>query len=91
MTDLPPREVDRLETAIRELTGALDRHRVEMAATYVRQDVLDPTLAAITTALAGVQEKVKGHSEAFTWIVRIVIAAVVLALLAMVLRQGGTP
>lgn len=89
MTDIPPREVDRLETAIRELTGALDRHRVEMAATYVRQDVLDPTLAAITTAMEALQEKVKGHSEAFNWIARIVIGAVVLALIAVVIKQGG--
>ncbi|HSV37425.1 MAG TPA: hypothetical protein VLI04_01575 [Nocardioidaceae bacterium] len=90
MTDLPPREVDRLETAIKELTGALDRHRVEGAATYVRKDVLDPTLLIITQALANVQEKVATHSSHWTWLMRAVGLFVLLGVLgASFVVSGG--
>lgn len=82
LTDLPSRDVDRLETAIRDLTGALDKHRVEMASTYVRKDVYERDIADI-------KGDVKGHSEIFTWLGRIVIGAVALALLALVLNQTG--
>lgn len=82
MTDIPPRDVDRLETAIRDLTGALERHRVEMAATFVRKDVYERDIA-------DVRGDIKAHSDIFTWLGRIVIGAVVLALLGLVIVQTG--
>jgi hypothetical protein len=82
VTDIPPRDVDRLETAIRDLTGALERHRVEMAATFVRKDVYERDMDDI-------KGDIKAHSDIFTWIARIVIGAVVLALLGLVIVQSG--
>lgn len=82
MTDLPPREVDRLETAIRELTGALDRHRVEMASTYVRKDVYVVDQTALKTI-------VSSHSKWFNLIATLVVVAIVGALLSLVVVSGG--
>lgn len=82
LTDLPSRDVQRLETAIRDLTGALDRHRDAIDATFVRKDVLEPQLDSM-------RETIASHSEIFRWIGRIVVGAVVIALLALVVNQTG--
>lgn len=84
MTDLPPRDVDRLENAIRDLTGALERHRIEMNTTFVRKDVLEPQLQSM-------REDIDSHSEIFTWLARIVIGLVVVALVGLVIVQAGGP
>lgn len=64
-----------LSTTIKELRG-------EIASTYVRQDVLSPTLDAI-------RDDVKSHGEWITWATRIVLALVIAAVVGFVISQGG--
>lgn len=69
-------------TAQRELSQTLKELRTEIASTYVRKDVLDPTLAAI-------KEDVQAHGEWITWATRIVLALVIAAVVGLVVTQGG--
>lgn len=82
MTDLPSRDVDRLENAMRDLVSTLNAFRGEIDATFVRKDVIGPQLS-------GMRKDIDSHSEIFTWLGRIVIGAVVLALLGLVIAQTG--
>jgi hypothetical protein len=71
-----------LETFRSEMSRTLDTLRLESAAVYARKDVIDPRLQDIQGDL----DEVKGW---ITWAQRIVLGAVLLALLGAVLVQGG--
>lgn len=78
------READALTQALRDLTAGVEKLRDDMDVIYVRKDVLEPQLKEIRGDIAS-------HSDWLTWAQRIVIAAVILALLGLVLYQGGVP
>lgn len=86
MTDDPitRREADALTQALNRLASGVDELRKDMDKTYVRKDVLDPQLNEI-------RGDIDRHADWLTWAQRIVIGAVVLALLGLVLYQGGVP
>lgn len=68
--------------AQREQSVALEKLRNEIATTYVRQDVLTPTLKAL-------EDDIKSHSEWITWATRIVLALVIAAVVGLAITQGG--
>lgn len=81
--------LDRLETAVTasvraqvELSETIKDLRTEIKDTYVRKDVLAPTLN-------GLEEKVKSHGDWMTWANRIVLALVIVSVVGAVLVQGG--
>lgn len=81
--------IDRLESAVSanvraqtELSSTVKDLRAEIASTYVRKDVLDPTLN-------GLKEKVKAHGDWMSWATRIVLSLVIVAVVGVVLYQGG--
>lgn len=76
------REAESLNQAIRDLTKTLNELRQEMSATYVRKDVLGPQLEEI-------RADIKSHGDWLLWAQRIVIGAVMLALVGLVVYQGG--
>lgn len=86
MTDDPitRREADALTRALRDLTTGVEKLREDMDATYVRKDVLEPKLDTINSTL-------KSHGDWLTWAQRIVLGAVLIALVALVISQGGDP
>lgn len=86
MPDSPmtQRDVVALNTSIRELSTTIKELRIEMATTYVRKDVLEPTLDRM-------QDTLDNHSSWLTWGGRLVLGVVFLALLAGVIVQGGGP
>lgn len=65
----------------RELSQTMKDLRSEIATTYVRKDVLDPTLEAI-------KQDVRAHGEWITWAMRIVLALVITAVVGAVLVTG---
>lgn len=71
-------------TSQRELSDTMKELRTEISTIYVRKDVLDPTLKAIT-------DDVNAHGEWITWATRIVIALVIAAVVGLALTQGGAP
>ncbi len=77
------RDLTHLRESLVELKSAIQGLRGEINTTYVRKDVLNPTIQ-------GLREDVDKHSEWFTWATRIVIGAVILGLLAVVIQTGGT-
>jgi tetrahydromethanopterin S-methyltransferase subunit B len=79
---LTQRDVQSLRETLDKLDRTIENLRKEMASTYVRQDVYERDLANI-------REDVKQHSDWLTWAQRIVIGAVLLALLGLVVYQGG--
>ena len=79
-----PREVGQLTAAVEGLTEAVGLLREELRDDYVRKDVLDPTLAAM-------QITIDGHTSWLVWAQRIVLGAVLTAMLAYVIYTGGTP
>lgn len=81
---LTRREAEALNSSIRDLNQSIRDLRVEMSQTYVRKDVIQPTLDEL-------RKDIDGHSEVFTWLARIVIGVVILALLALVVSQGHGP
>lgn len=79
-----PREVGQLTAAVEALAEAVGLLRTDLRENYVRKDVLDPTLAAM-------QNTIDGHTSWLVWAQRIIIGAVLTALLAYVIYTGGTP
>lgn len=82
MTDIPPRDIIRLEQAITSLTKTIDSFRIEMASTYVRQDVYERDLDNI-------KDDVEKHDEWLTWALRIVVGLVITALVGIITIQNG--
>lgn len=68
-------------TANTELNNSVRELRTEMSLTYVRKDVLEPTLENIRT-------EVKEHSDWITWAMRIVISVIIVAVLGTVVITG---
>lgn len=91
MTDMPSRDVTRLETAMRDLTSEISNLRKEWAEIYVRKDVLEPQLELLETAHKATQAQVDRHSDYWDWVIKIVIGAVIIALLGLVIvgQNGG--
>lgn len=84
MTDPTLREWQALTAAMSNLTTELRELRVEMASTYVRRDVYQAESSAANQRILSL--------ESFKdWGVRLVLGAIILALLALVIRQGGLP
>lgn len=82
----PPTQRDflHLSNSMRDLASTLRELRTEMASTYVRKDVIEPQLAEI-------RKDVDAHTDWMTWAQRLVIGAVIMALLAAVIFAGGRP
>lgn len=71
-----------LNQTIRDLASTIEALRNEMAATYVRKDVLDPQLKEI-------RSDIESHQNWLVWAQRIVIGAVIVALIGLVIAQRG--
>lgn len=82
MSDITQRDLEALRVTLDKLDHTIDTLRAEIANTYVRKDVNDPAMAAFRAAIGR-------HDDWLTWAQRIVIGAVLLALLALAF-QGGT-
>lgn len=82
----PPTQRDylHLSNSMRDLTRTLDQLRSEMASTYVRKDVLEPTLLDL-------RKDVDTHSKWFTWIVQTVGAVIIVGLLGLLFYTGAKP
>lgn len=65
---------DKLSEEVKEL-------RSDMSKTYVRKDVLDPTLETLKSS-------VKSHDDWIIWVTRIVVAAVLVAVIGGVVVTG---
>jgi hypothetical protein len=79
---ITPRDLANLQNTISRLDRTLESFRQEIGNVYARKDVVDPALRDIKEDL----EEVKGW---ITWAQRIVLAAVMLAMLGAVLVQNG--
>lgn len=85
MTDITQRDLDALRATLGRLDRTLVDFRKDMEAIYARKDVVDPRMADLRQDV----EEVKGW---ITWAQRLVLAAVMLAMLGAVLVQkGGSP
>lgn len=84
--DEPPTQRDfmHLSGSMRDLARTLDQLRAEMASTYVRKDVLEPTLLDL-------RRDVDTHSKWFTWIVQTVGAVIIIGLLGLLFYTGAKP
>jgi hypothetical protein len=84
MPDAPltQRDAVAMTQAIRDLTNEMRALPDKIAETYVRKDVLEPRLSEM-------QKDIDAHSDWLTWAQRIIIGAVILALLGVVISQGG--
>lgn len=64
------------------LNNTIEGLRQEMKNEYVRKDVLEPQLTDI-------KDDIKKHAGYWDWLVKIVAAIVIAALLSVVIIQGG--
>lgn len=77
--------------ATRELRNAVDALRSEIAQTYVRKDVYLEARKADAEAGLVLQEKVNRVASVIDWTGKIIVGAVLLALLGLVLVSNGGP
>jgi hypothetical protein len=86
MSEPTAREFDALTQSMRDLTKELqqlpEKLRTENEKTYVRKDVLEPTLE-------GMKGAIDRHDNWLTWAQRLVLGAVGLAVLGLVLVSTG--
>lgn len=82
MSEITQRDIESLRTTLDKLDNTIAQLADKIETTYVRKDVLEPRLADI-------EKDVAAHQEWFTWAVRIVLAAIFLAMLGAVLAQNG--
>lgn len=75
-------EASLLRTAVVDLTTAVKGLESKVEAIYVRKDVLDPQVASM-------KEDIKELQEWLKWILRIVLAIVVAAVLGLVVNATG--
>lgn len=68
-------------SSTRDLNESVKGLRTEMAQTYVRKDVLEPTLETL-------KANVKEHDDWITWVTRIVLALVLVAVVGGVIVTG---
>lgn len=76
------RDIEALNQSIRGLNETIKELRQEMASTYVRKDVLEPQLKEI-------KDDVARHGSYWDWLVRLIVAAVIIGLLGLLFAQGG--
>lgn len=79
---LTQRDVENLRITLDKLDRTVEAFRNEIASTYARKDVIEPQLQNI-------RGDVDSHSEIFTWTGRLIVGAVIIALLGLVLANGG--
>jgi hypothetical protein len=79
---LTQRDVEALRTTLDKLDRTVSNLPDRIEQTYVRKDVYERDQAALSAT-------VENHSSWLEWAQRIVIAAVILALLGLVLAQSG--
>lgn len=79
--------------ATRELRAAIDQLRGEIASTYVRKDVYEADRRADSEAGRDLNDRVNSLVSLRDWALKIVVGAVLLALLGLVLvsNNGGPP
>jgi hypothetical protein len=84
MSDSPytHREVEQLNQSLRDLNTTIRELQREFAVTYARKDVIEPRVAEI-------EKDVAKQSGYWDWLVRLVVGAVVVALLGLVITNGG--
>lgn len=82
------RDVAYLANAIEGLTSVVNQMRVDNAQTFVRKDVLDPKLSALADQIDGVRADVQAANDWLKWTGRIVLGAVILAVVGLVLKGG---
>lgn len=83
------REAQTLTQSIRDLTNELRELRNDIAETYVRKDVIDPTLKLVTDAIAAVSGRVSKLESGMNWVIRLVLSVVIVAVLGLVITKGG--
>lgn len=77
------RDLERLSGVVERLTHTLENLPDRMAQIYVRQDVY--------RAEQNAQDReINGLNSMATWVIRIVLGAVVVAVLGLVITQTGT-
>lgn len=81
--DIHRRDFEQLTQSLRDLNTTIKDLRSEMSSTYARKDVIEPRVAEV-------EKDVARHAEYWNWVARLVIGGVILALLALVLANGGT-
>jgi outer membrane murein-binding lipoprotein Lpp len=79
ITDL---KIDTLTKSVEKLTATIDRLDERMAETYARKDVIVPRIEAV-------ESRQDRHASYWDWLIKLVVGAVILALLGLVLAQGG--
>lgn len=77
--------------ATRELRGAVDQLRTEISQTYVRKDVYEADRRADAEAGSKLSGEVNALIRLRDWALKLVVGAVILALLGLVLVNNGGP
>lgn len=90
-TPLTHREAEALTLSIRDLTQSIDTLRGEMAATYVRKDVYEAEKREAEAKERELKSDVDKHAAMWDWLIKLVLGVVILALLTLVVTQGGQP
>lgn len=83
------REVVRLTIAVDKLTEATQALERRMAETYVRKDVYEADRKADAKAGEELELKVAAVRSIIDWTGKIIVGAVLLALLSLVIVNGG--
>ena len=84
MSDLNHREIEALNQNIRDLNTTIRDLQRDFAATYVRKDVIEPQLQEM-------RQDIESHDNWLVWAQRLVLGAIIIALIGLVVTNGGSP
>jgi outer membrane murein-binding lipoprotein Lpp len=79
---LTDHKIDTLTKSVEKLTATIEHLDERMAETYARKDVIVPRIEAV-------ENRQDRHASYWDWLIKLVLGAVILALLGLVLTQGG--
>lgn len=79
-----------LNKAVTGLTGEVHGLRQQMEATYVRQDLYARDQESHSRSHRGQYERLERLESARDWVLRIVLAVVIVAVLGLVIKTTGT-
>lgn len=83
------RDFEHLSDTVAKLTRTLEGLQVMMAATYVRQDVYERDQKLHEQVHEAQDEALEDINSLKDWAIRLIVGAVMLALLGTILVQGG--
>lgn len=83
------RDFEQLSTAVQKLTTIIEELPERVAAIYVRQDLYDKDQRLHDKTHQELETELKGLTSARDWAIKIIVGAVLVALLGLVLSQGG--